>query len=94
MLLGNPRKTILLFDESDVRGRSVSFCLWKTDGRASKADRTRSFHSISGGSGVRLERPVRADPTPDGVKKRLNTCGLAGYTSARPVMMAIPAVLI
>jgi len=40
--------------------------------RASEADRMRPFHSISGGgSDFRLERPVEADQTSNGVKKRL-----------------------
>jgi len=66
MMLGNQRKTIWLVDESNVGGRLDSFFLWETNGRASEraseADRTRPFHSISGGSDVRLEHPVRIGP--------------------------------
>ena len=65
-LLNNPWKTIWLVDESDVRGRSDSFCLWKINGRTSKraseADRAQPFHFISGGSGVRLQRPFQSGP--------------------------------
>jgi len=56
---------------------SDSICLWETNGRtakrASEVDRTRLFHSVSVGSDVLLERPVRGRPdiTSDEVKKHL-----------------------
>ena len=48
-----------MVDESDVRLRSNSFCLWGTDALASEVDRTRPFHSISEGEDASLERPVQ-----------------------------------
>ena len=63
MLLCNPWKIIWLADESNIREWSDSFSLWETNGpppeRASEADHTGPFHSISRGSDVRLPRPVR-----------------------------------
>jgi len=51
--IGNPWTTIWLVDKSDVRGRSETFSLWKTDApRVSESVWCRSdeaFHSVLGG---------------------------------------------
>ena len=53
-----------MVDESNVRGRSVSFCPREAEAQASEAGRTRPFYTISGGANIRFERPFqgRADP--------------------------------